>query len=291
MKQKTTTSSWSCAIGSTLTIAAAALAFTLAACDDSSSASVNGPESEEISSESNGGDGSNTVESSATENDSGNAESSATGNSSANAGSSPSSSDSSLPDNSSASLDDNSSSSMAVTCQALTLECYTAEQLCNKNLTEYCVNSSSSNNSSSSSEEKCKNVSNIDGGTCQDYDTVKDCETGAYAVCLNKTWNLAIIGDNCPTTGKEMTVNDINLICNDGYWKYKSTIDKCPPGNNCQRPNYSCGTHPINGFSCNQDNGKVAQLTISIWNSAGDCMYQCSGGSYHVVMDVAPVGD
>ena len=264
--------------------AAAALAFTLTACDDSSSATE--PSSEEISSESNGGEGSNTVESSATENDSGNAESSATGNSSANAGSSPSSSDSSLPGNSSASLDDNSSSSMAVTCQALTLECYSATQLCNKGLTEYCTG-----NSSSSSKETCKNVSNIDGGTCQDYDTVKDCETNAYAVCLNNTWNLAIIGDNCPTTGKEMTVNEINLICNDGYWKYKSTIDKCPPGSSCQRPNYSCGTHPINGFSCDKDNGKVAQLTISIWSSAGDCMYQCSGGFYHVVMDVAPVGN
>ena len=131
MKRKFIMSSWSRkAIGSMLTVAAAALAFTLTACDDSSSATE--PSSEEISSESNGGEGSNTVESSATENDSGNAESS------------PSSSDSSLPGNSSASLDDNSSSSMAVTCQALTLECYSATQLCNKGLTEYCVNSSSS---------------------------------------------------------------------------------------------------------------------------------------------------
>ena len=230
--------------------AAVALAFTLVACDDSNSANnVSGPNIEENSSESNGTASSDTVESSAE------------------------------------SLEDNSSSSVAVTCQALTLECYSATQLCNKGLTEYCVNSSSS------SEEKCKNVSNIDGGTCQDYDTVKDCETNAYAVCLNNTWNLAIIGDNCPTKGKEMTVNEINLICDDGYWKYKSTIDNCPPGSSCQRPNYSCTTHPINGFSCNKDNGKVAQLTISIWSSAADCMYQCSGGSYHVVMPPAPTGN
>ena len=203
--------------------AAVALAFTLVACDDSNSANnVSGPNIEENSSESNGTASSDTVESSAE------------------------------------SLEDNSSSSVAVTCQALTLECYSATQLCNKGLTEYCVNSSSS------SEETCKHVSDVDGGTCQDYDTVKDCETGAYAVCRNNGWRLAIIGDNCTPSGDEMTVNEINLICDDGYWKYKSTIDKCPPGSSCQRPNYSCTTHPINGFSCNKDNGKVAQLTISI---------------------------
>ena len=261
-------------------LAAAALAFTLAACDDSSSASVNGPDNEEISSESNGGENSDTVESSAT------AESSTTNNSSVDTESSPSSNGSSLPDNSSASLDDNSSSSMAITCQALTLECYSATQLCNKGLTEYCVNSSSSG------KEKCKNVSNVDGGTCQDYDTVKDCETGAYAVCRNNRWRLAIIGDNCTPSGDEMAVNEINLKCNgDFYWEYKSTIDNCPPGSSCQRPNYSCTTHPLNGFDCNKDNGKVAQLTISIWSSEGDCMYQCYNGKYSVVMPPAPVGN
>ena len=259
-------------------LAAASLALTLVACDDSSSASVNGPDIEENSSESNGGNGSGTIESSAT------AESSATVNSSATAESSPSSNGSTLPDNSSASLDDNSSSSLAVTCQALTLECYSATQLCNKGLTEYCVNSSSS------SGEKCKNVSNIDGGSCQDYDTVKDCETGAYAVCRNNTWRLAIIGDNCTPSGDEMTVNEVNLICNEGYWKYKSTIDKCPPGSSCQRPNYSCGTHPINGFSCKEGSKDAYELVVNTW-SAGDCLYQCSGGKYHVIMPPAPVGD
>lgn len=260
-------------------LAAAALTFTLAACDDSSSASVNRPDIEENSSESNGTESSDTIESSAT------AGSSATVNSSATAESSPSSNGSTLPDNSSASLDDNSSSSMAVTCQALTLECYSATQLCNKGLTEYCVNSSSS------TEETCKHVSDVDGGTCQDYDTVKDCETGAYAVCRNNGWRLAIIGDNCTPSGDEMTVNEINLICNEGYWKYKSTIDKCPPGSSCQRPNYSCGTHPINGFSCSKENGKVAQLTISVWSSAADCMYQCNNGKYVVVMPPVPTGN
>ena len=247
-------------------LAAAALTFTLAACDDSSSASVNGPDIEENSSESNGGNGSDSIGSSATVNSSATAESSAT------------------EGGSSASLDDNSSSSMAVTCQALTLECYSATQLCNKGLTEYCVNSSSSG------KEKCKNVSNIDGGSCQDYDTVLDCETGAYAVCRNNTWRLVIIGDNCTPSGDEMTVNEINLICNEGYWKYKSTIDKCPPGSSCQRPNYSCGTHPINGFSCSSDNGKVQTLFVSTW-SASDCMYQCSSGKYHVVMPPVPTGN
>ena len=74
MKRKFMMSSWSRKvlersdrIGSMLTISAAALTITLAACDDSSSASNAGePENEEISSESNGGDGSNTIESSAT---------------------------------------------------------------------------------------------------------------------------------------------------------------------------------------------------------------------------------
>jgi hypothetical protein len=190
-----------------------------------------------------------------------------------------------LPDNSSASLDDNSSSSMAVTCQALTLECYSATQLCNKGLTEYCVNSSSST-------ETCQHVSDVDGGSCRDGDVVKDCATDAYASCINNKWVLAIIGDYCQTVGKVMTVRNMNFTCNeDKYWEYDDLIDNCPPGSMCQRPNYSCGTHPINGFSCDKDNGKVAQLTISIWSSAADCMYQCSGGSYHVVMDVAPVGN
>ena len=255
--------------------AAAALAFTLTACDDSSSATE--PSSEEISSESNGGDG---LDSSESTNPESSAESSAEGEGS-----------STSMDESSASLDDNSSSSMAVTCQALTLECYSATQLCNKGLTEYCVNSSASDNSSSSTEETCKHVSDVDGGTCQDYDTVKDCETGAYAVCRNNGWRLAIIGDNCTPSGDEMTVNEINLICNEGYWKYKSTIDKCPPGSSCQRPNYSCGTHPINGFSCSKENGKVAQLTISVWSSAADCMYQCNNGKYSVVMPPVPTGN
>ncbi len=170
-------------------LAAAALTFTLAACDDSSSASVNGPDIEENSSESNGGNGSDSIGSSATVNSSATAESSAT------------------EGGSSASLDDNSSSSMAVTCQALTLECYSATQLCNKGLTEYCVNSSSS------AEETCKHVSDVDGGTCQDNDVVLDCATGANAVCNNNKWIPAIIGASCPTTGKEMTVNEINLIC------------------------------------------------------------------------------
>lgn len=258
-------------------LAAATLTFALAACDDSSSASANGPDNEEISSESNGSDG---IDSSESTNLESSVESSAEGEGS-----------STSTDESSTSLDDNSSSSMAVTCQALTLECYSATQLCNKGLTEYCVNSSASDNSSSSGEETCQHVSDVDGGTCQDYGTVIDCETGAYAVCLNNTWELAIIGASCPTTGKEMTVNEINLICNEGYWKYESTIDKCPPGSSCQRPNYSCGTHPINGFSCSKENGKVAQLTISVWSSAADCMYQCNNGKYGVVMPPVPTGN
>ncbi len=265
-------------------LAAAALTFTLAACDDSNSASVNGPDIEENSSESNGGNGSDNIESSAT------AESSATVNSSATAESSPSSNGSTLPDNSSASLDDNSSSSLAVTCQALTLECYSAEQLCHKGETQYCAGSSSSNNSSSSGKETCQHVSDVDGGTCQDNDVVLDCATGVNAVCNNNKWIPAIIGASCPTTGKEMTVNEINLICNEGYWKYKSTIDKCPPGSSCQPPNYGCQTHPINGFSCDERNEKVYELIVYT-RSAGDCMYQCSSGKYHVVMPPAPVGN
>lgn len=247
--------------------AAATLAFALNACDDSSSATV--PYSEEISSESNGGDSSDTIESSAE-----------------GEGSSTST------DESSASLDDNSSSSLAVTCQALTLECYSATQLCNKGLTEYCVNSSASNNSSSSGEEICQHITDVDGGSCKDDERAIDCVTGDNVVCVNKKWIPAVIGDPCQTSGKEITVNEINLICTeDKYWNYKSTIDNCPPGSNCQRPSYSCGTHPINGFSCSKENGKVAQLTISVWSSAADCMYQCNNGKYSVVMPLAPVGD
>ena len=273
MKQKITSSSSSqigvrdkLLRGSMLIFAAATLAFTLMACDDSSSASANGPDNEEISSESNGAESSSSVESSA--------ESSAESEGS-----------STSTNESSDSLDDNSSSSLAVTCQALTLECYSATQLCNKGLTEYCVNSSSS------AEETCQHVSDVDGGTCQDNDVVLDCATGVNAVCNNNKWIPAIIGDPCQTSGKEITVNEINLICTeDKYWNYKSTIDKCPPGSSCQRPNYSCGTHPINGFSCSSDNGKVQTLFVSTW-SASDCMYQCSSGKYHVVVPPAPVGN
>ncbi len=255
--------------------AAAALAFTLTACDDSSSATE--PSSEEISSESNGGDG---LDSSESTNPESSAESSAEGEGS-----------STSMDESSASLDDNSSSSMAVTCQALTLECYSATQLCNKGLTEYCVNSSASDNSSSSGEEICQHITDVDGGSCKDDERAIDCVTGDNVVCVNKKWIPAVIGDPCQTSGKEITVNEINLICNEGYWKYKSTIDKCPPGSSCQRPNYSCGTHPINGFSCSKENGKVAQLTISVWSSAADCMYQCNNGKYVVVMPPVPTGN
>lgn len=255
--------------------AAAALAFTLTACDDSSSATE--PSSEEISSESNGGDG---LDSSESTNPESSAESSAEGEGS-----------STSMDESSASLDDNSSSSMAVTCQALTLECYSATQLCNKGLTEYCVNSSASDNSSSSGEEICQHITDVDGGSCKDDERANDCVTGDNVVCVNKKWIPAVIGDPCQTSGKEITVNEINLICNEGYWKYKSTIDKCPPGSSCQRPNYSCGTHPINGFSCSKENGKVAQLTISVWSSAADCMYQCNNGKYVVVMPPVPTGN
>ena len=180
---------------------------------------------------------------------------------------------------------------MAVTCQALTLECYSATQLCNKGLTEYCVNSSASDNSSSSGEEICQHITDVDGGSCKDDERAIDCVTGDNVVCVNKKWIPAVIGDPCQTSGKEITVNEINLICTeDKYWNYKRTIDNCPPGSSCQRPNYSCSTHPINGFSCNSDNGKVQTLFVSIW-SASDCMYQCNNGKYSVVMPPVPTGN
>ena len=259
-------------------IAAATLTFTLMACDDSNSASANGPDNEEISSESNGGDGLDSSESTNLESS---AESSAEGEGS-----------STSTDESSASLDDNSSSSMAVTCLALTLECYSAEQLCHKGETQYCAGSSSSNNSSSSAEKTCKNVSNIDGGTCQDGDVIKDCATGAYAVCRNNGWTLAIIGDNCRPIGYEISVNEIKLTCNeDSYWEYEPVYNNCPTGNySCQPPNYGCLTHPINGFSCDERNEKVYELIVYT-RGAGDCLYQCSGGKYSVVMPPAPVGN
>ena len=253
-------------------LAAATLAFTLMACDDSSSASANGPDNEEISSESNGSDG---IDSSESTNPESSAESSAESEGS-----------SSSTNESSASLDDNSSSSMAVTCQALTLECYSATQLCNKGLTEYCVNSSSS------AEETCQHVSDVDGGTCQDNDVVLDCATGVNAVCNNNKWIPAIIGDPCQTSGKEISVNDIKLTCNkDSYWEYIPVYNNCPTGNyNCQPPNYDCGTHPINGFSCDERNEKVYELIVYT-RGAGNCLYQCSGGKYHNVIPVAPVGN
>ena len=253
--------------------AAASLALTLVACDDSSPNNVSGPDNEEISSESNGGNGSDSIESSDTAKSSGSVESSAS------------------TDNSSASLDDNSSSSMAVTCQALTLECYSAQQLCNRGMTEYC-GSSSSNNSSSSAVETCQHVSDVDGGSCKDGEVVKDCATGAYAVCRNNRWTPAIIGDNCRPIGDEISVNDIKLTCNeDSYWEYIPVYNNCPPGNySCQPPNYDCLTHPINGFSCNEGNNKVYQLTVTT-RASGECLYQCSGGKYSVVMPPAPVGN
>ena len=263
-------------------LAAAALAFTLVACDDSSSANnTNGQENEEISSESNGAESSDAIEDSDTIESSDSIESSATEN------------------NSSASLDDHSSSSMAVTCQALTLACYSAEQLCRKGQIQYCVGSSSSSSSSSSSNysssseaETCKHVTDIDGGTCQDGDVVKDCSTGAYAVCHNNGWTLAIIGDNCRPINYEIFVNDIKLTCNeDSYWEYIPVYNNCPTGNySCQPPNYDCGTHPINGFSCDERNEKVYELIVYT-RGAGNCLYQCSGGKYHNVIPVAPVGN
>ena len=285
-------------------IAAATLAFTLMACNGNGGVSnTNGLDKEKFSFEDNDvestdsdedldiDENSDSDEDLDSDEDSDADEDFDTEESSDSVESSDSNESSSSEDDSSSSLDDNSSSSMAVTCQALTLECYSATQLCNKGLTEYCVNSSASNNSSSSAEETCKHVSDVDGGTCQDDDVVLDCATGVNAVCNNNKWIPAIIGDPCQTSGKEMTVNDINLICNEGYWKYKSTIDNCPPGNySCQPPYYGCLTHPINGFSCNEGNNKVYQLTVTT-RASGECLYQCSNGKYSVVMPVAPVGN
>ena len=270
--------------------AAAALAFTLAACDDSSSAdNTSGQENEEISSESNGAESSDAIEDSDTIESSDSVESSA------------------AEDNSSASLDDHSSSSMAIKCQAFIPACYSEAELCRMGYTQYCVGSSSSDNSSSSSSsissssidsssseaETCEHVSDIDGGSCKDGNVVKDCATGAYAVCHNNGWTLAVIGDNCRPIGNEITVSDmIKLACNeDSYWEYEPVYNNCPPGNySCQPPNYDCETHPINGFSCNEGNDKVYQLTVTT-RGAGDCQYQCSGGTYRAIMDVAPVGN
>ena len=285
-------------------IAAATLAFTLMACNGNGGVSnTTGLDKEKFSFEDNDAEStdsdedldidenSDSDEDLDSDEDSDADEDFDTEESSDSVESSDSNESSSSEDDSSSSLDNNSSSSMAVTCQALTLECYSAQQLCNRGMTEYC-GSSSSNNSSSSAVETCQHVSDVDGGTCQDGDVVKDCATGAYAVCRNNRWTPAIIGDNCRPIGDEITVNEINLICTeDKYWNYKSTIDNCPPGNySCQPPNYGCLTHPINGFSCNEGNNKVYQLTVTT-RASGECLYQCSNGKYSVVMPPTPVGN
>jgi len=265
---------------------AATLAFALAACDDSSSASgLNGFDSEDISSESNGGDnpefssdsgnGSENIESSDNVESSDSVESSDAAESSAANGSS------SSTESSSASLNDNSSSSMAVTCQALTLECYSAQQLCNRGMTEYCVNSSSST-------ETCQHVSDVDGGSCRDGDVVKDCATDAYASCSNNKWTLAIIGDRCETRGKEMTINAMVLKCENNYWQFDHIIG-CPTGgNNSCRPPRDCYDHPLHGFSCNEADSNTSWLRVDLGGVS--CDYQCMNGTYQILVPV-PVGN
>ena len=214
-------------------LAAAALAISLTACDDSSSATE--PTSEEISSasETEGGNnqngkGNRNIESSDDAESSDEAESSASTN--------------------------NSSSSMEVTCQALTLECYSAVQLCNKGLTEYCVNSSASNNSSSSAVETCDHITDneclITQGCaltpCMDGTKAHDCATNSDYVCKGGTWQVAetcthlsdVEGSNKWTsTEPEFT---ITKDCSNGFY-YMSVEGRWVKVEDCDPSKERCG--------------------------------------------------
>ena len=163
MKRKFMMSSWSRkAIGSMLTISAAALTITLAACDDSSSASNAGePENEEISSDSNGGDGSNTIESSA------NVESSATVTSSETSGNSSNSNG-----NSATSQNGDSSNSQNGTSSAST----------SSNSVETC---------SHITDNECRISQGCVMTPCMDGTKALDCATNLDYVCKGGTWQVA----------------------------------------------------------------------------------------------------
>jgi hypothetical protein len=203
--------------------AASALTFILAACDGNSSVTnTTGLDKENTSFEDDDVESADSDESSASE------------------------------DNSSASLDDNSSSSMAVTCQALTLECYSAAQLCRKGLTQYCGSSSSTATCSHLTDSNCRISEGCSPTPCMNGTKVLDCVTNSEYVCKSGTWQVAetcanissVTGNdrwNCDENDFTLTTdcadNSITYMCVSNHW-FK--IEGCDPTKpNCGFDDYT----------------------------------------------------
>ena len=199
-----------------LTISAAALTITLAACDDSSSASnAGGPENEEISSESNGGESSANVESSAT------VTSSATsGNSSNSNGNSATSQNGDSSNSQNGTSSASSSSNSAETCSHIT-------------------------------DNECRITQGCSMTPCMHGSRVLDCATNSEYVCKSGSWQLAVTCANISSvTGNDRwncdeddftllpdcSDNSITYMCVSNHWFKIDDCDLTKP--NCGFDNY-----------------------------------------------------
>ena len=265
-------------------LAAAALAFALVACDDSSSATV--PYSEEISSASeaegvnnhNGkGNGGLDIESSA------DAESSESGDG-----------------YSSANQDGSSSSAIDYpTCDALIPECgYTEQDLCDMGIQTYCEdfgNCYDDNGNdvncgdlprSSSSTEKCSHISdrkeiygdNVSFTPCMDGTRALDCKNYQDYTCIGGEWHIAlvILGGDCLAEGSivRVAVDDeedyssfvyVPYQCKDGKWREYSEDEGIKE---------DCRLNAIVGTSCDEEKLRGELLAID------GCHFMCLDGKY-----------
>ena len=303
MKRKFMMSSWSRkAIGSMLTISAAALTITLAACDDSSSASNAGePKNEEISSESNGGDGSNTIESSAT------VGSSATVTSSATTTSQNGDSSNSQNGTSSASTSSNS----VETCAHITdNECLITQGCAMTPCMDGtkaldCVTNSEYVCKSGSWQlaETCANISGISGNdrwNCDedDFTLLPDCKADTITyMCVSNHWFKT---DDCDPTKPYCGYDDYTLCLKTKLKKYCLKTDwlneSCSYGKDPMRWLYTYNDpeddYPSNQirYSCNQS-GKWEEFVQQC-----DPMMDCGNGNnksddHGILPDGAPCTD
>ena len=211
MKQKFSTSSWSRkATGSMVTIAAAALAISLAACDGSSS----GPSIDDLNEPS-----SKNVTSSKTN-----------GNSS--------------DENSSASQEETSSTSQDEQCDALIPQCgFSEQELCDMGISAYCNSGSSSSTATCShlTDSDCRISEGCSPTPCMNGTKVLDCATNSEYVCKSGTWQVAetcanissVTGNdrwNCDENDFTLTTdcadNSITYMCVSNHW-FK--IEGCDP--------------------------------------------------------------
>ena len=237
MKQKFSTPSWSRkATGSMVTIAAAALAISLAACDDSSS----GPSIDDLNEPS-----SKNVTSSKTN-----------GNSS--------------DENSSASQEETSSTSQDEQCDALIPQCgFSEQELCDMGISAYCNSGSSSSTATCShlTDSDCRISEGCSPTPCMNGTRVLDCVTNSEYVCKSGSWQLAVTcanisgvnGNdrwNCDEDDFTLTTdcsdNSITYMCVSNHW-FK--IEDCDPTKpNCGFDNYKlCRETRLGRFCVDSD--------------------------------------